>query len=543
MALKSTIKNRTLFTGIILSLIYFYGIFSVYVAGTNKAFTEVAASQSMYELTIARSRGTIYDCNLQPITNSGSAILAVAMPTAQALNHLKSIAVKDFDIESVIKDGRPYIAEVTMQSEYEGIEFFNVAKRYGEDMPCANLIGYTDAQGNGICGIEQAFNEELSLGGGAVTMEYTCDAIGRVIAGRDKDFTNHYSDSKNGIALTIDKDLQEFCEESAKAITKGAIVVMSIPDGKIRAMVSCPDYNPNNLDDALNNADAPLINRATSAFAPGSVFKLVMTAAALEGGIDYKEKYNCTGSTTTNGLTFTCFGNQRHGSVNLHTALQKSCNCYFINLSKKLPVQNFTTMALNLGLGSKTELCPGFYSDSGNLTAQSLLNSNPRAISNFAIGQGDLTVTPVQMAGIVNAVASGGIYKTPSIYEGKVENGNEITQSAESSGGVPVMEELVALRLRSYMESAVKYGTAYKGDSPAYTAGAKTGTAETGVFVNDSQLLNYWYCGYMGPSGSPEYAVAILNEGAAEGDNPTGDIFKKIGEYIYSDASNSQHSP
>ena len=91
----------------------------------------------------------------------------------------------------------------------------------------------------------------------------------------------------------------------------------------------------------MENEDAPFVNRALCAYTPGSVFKLICAASALECGIDYKGACSCTGSIVVDGLTITCYGGKAHGEVNLHTALRSSCNGYFIQLAQKLGAERF----------------------------------------------------------------------------------------------------------------------------------------------------------------------------------------------------------
>ena len=530
--MKSNIRNRSIFIGILITIFYSYSVYGVYAAGNNSHFLQAAGTQSLYSTEIASSRGVIYDCNLEPLTNTDSQILAVCTPTAQCLSQLMPIAEESIDMESAIQEGKPVVVPVESKEDIDGVRYFTVSRRYSSDSLCTNLIGYIDGEGNGVTGIEAACDDLLRENSGTISVTYTADALGRMIPGEEWNVDSSYSDSPAGVVLTIDKEIQQAAEDAASGkLTKGAVVVLSIPDGKIRAMVSCPDFDPVNLGDSLQAADSPMINRCLTAYAPGSVFKLVLAATALESNFDDRERYTCTGSTNTDGLSFSCYGGDAHGEVNLSTALQKSCNCYFINLSKRLFPHAMTGMALNLGLGSTTTLCDQLFGESGCIPTISSYSS-PRELSNFAIGQGEVAITPLQAAAMINAIANGGSYIIPTILEGETDDGKEVAKQTQSVAGISAMEVSVALQLKTYMEATVKYGTAGKGQSDLYTAGAKTGTAETGVYQNGSQLLNYWYCGYVGAGPTPEYAIVVLQEGAAEGDNPTGEIFREIGEFV-----------
>ncbi len=365
---SSGMVKKVIFIFCALLLLFGYGVYSLYSAAVNPIYSETALQQSKYKITLARSRGIIYDCNLLPITNRSQCLYALSSPTPQALLTLKKNSLEKLDGEQLIQDGMPFITKVSTDEKSDDIEYFRLSERYNDNLLCTSLIGYTDYTGTGVCGIERAFDNELKQSNGEISVTYTADAVGRMIAGEAKQVENTCKETKSGIALTIDSDIQQAAEDSAKSIEKGAVVVVSIPDCKIRAMVSAPDYNPNSPEDALDDKNAPMINRALTAYAPGSVFKLVVSAAALESGIDYKEKYYCTGSTISDGLEFNCYDGNGHGLVNLHTALQKSCNCYFINISKLIPAELLVSTAKKLGFGTETPLCSGLSGDSGSLT-------------------------------------------------------------------------------------------------------------------------------------------------------------------------------
>ena len=231
------------------------------------------------------------------------------------------------------------------------------------------------------------------------------------------------------------------------------------------------------------------------------------------------------------GMDFHCYNKKAHGKVNLHTALQNSCNCYFIDLAAKLKTKDIYTMALSLGLGSATELYPGFEGDSGSVGSIPAL-SNPRALANFAIGQGEVQLTPLQAAALVGSIARGGVYSIPNILCGFVDNEKNLIEK-NPHGEVRVLSPQTAKLLRDYMESTVKFGTGKTAYSEHYHAGAKTGTAQTGIFEGGKEKLNYWFCGYVGKTEVPEYVIIVLREGASDENNPCPEVFRMIAEGIF----------
>ena len=259
----------------------------------------------------------------------------------------------------------------------------------------------------------------LQAQGGEIAVTYQVDALGRVIAGGERLVEDTLGESQAGVVLTLDGELQKLAEEASADLGQGAVVITQVPDCEILALASVPDFHPDRVGEAVDREDSPLVNRAFSAYAPGSVFKLVVAAALLEQGRPV-ESFPCTGSVNVNGLTFSCAGGQAHGEVDLEQALAQSCNGYFINAARSLGGQAILTMAYNLGLGEEVEFGRGLRSGAGRLPSLSSLE-NPRALGNFAFGQGELTATPLQLCALVNAVASEGVYATPKLLLGEVE--------------------------------------------------------------------------------------------------------------------------
>ena len=177
----------------------------------------------------------------------------------------------------------------------------------------------------------------------------------------------------------------------------------------------------------MDEKGAPLLNRAFSSYPVGSVFKLVVAAAALEKGVSTSLVYDCPGSISVDGMEFKCFNGVGHGKVDLEKAIAYSCNGYFIKLTEQMKPEELLSMAEKLGFGSSVELAPGMSSSAGNLPVKKDL-SNPKAKANFSFGQGDLLATPLQIAAMVNTIASGGLYTEPSLVEGLVDENLVLTE-------------------------------------------------------------------------------------------------------------------
>ena len=341
---------------------------------------------------------------------------------------------------------------------------------------------------------------------------------------------NTYRFADGGVMLTLDKRIQQCVENACAEIKKGAAVILGCKTGEILASASFPAVDPNDLAACMENEDAPFVNRALCAYTPGSVFKLICAASALEYGIDYKEVYTCTGSIVVDGLTITCYGGKAHGEVNLHTALRSSCNGYFIQLVQKLGAEKILSMAEKLGFGTSVSLADNLETAAGSLSSAQALK-NARALALFSFGQGETTVSPLNLAAAVNAIAADGIYMTPRLVYGTVDT-NLSVQETEENTGEKVMEPTTAARLRAYMESTARFGTARIGAPQNCVSGIKTGTAQTGVYdENGEEIENYWYAGYIcNAQEEPLYTLVVLEETAGEMHVPQA--FRKIGEAL-----------
>ena len=494
-----------------------------------------AQGQSLYRLEVAKARGRIYDKDLEPLAGGSERTVAAVAPTIEAIGALESATggtMRD-RLRTALEDGKPFLLEVDedVADRLRGqrnIRLFQVPQRYSEDQLAPHVIGYVDGAGEGVSGVELAMEDALARVDGQAAVTYQVDALGRVIPGGEVQVEDSLEEARAGVALTLETDIQALAESAGAALGKGAVVVTEVPGCEIRGMASFPSFSPLALGKAAQDPDGPLVNRALSAYAPGSVFKLSVAAAALEAGLPLKE-FNCVGSVNAGGLLFHCYDGLPHGTVGLREALERSCNCYFINCARSLGGQSILSMAYNLGLGESQEFGRGLFSQAGDLPdAQSL--TNERALANTAFGQGAVTVTPLQMCGLVNAIASGGVYQTPRLILGTVDRDKRLTEvSPVTDRTVRVMRERSALLLANAMRETVRSGTARPGDPGNGVAGAKTGTAQTGVFDEAGQeLLHFWYCGFVEDEAGPRYCVTVLAESTPDDQGAAAKAFRTV---------------
>ncbi|MBW7573311.1 peptidoglycan D,D-transpeptidase FtsI family protein [Caproiciproducens faecalis] len=525
-------KRTAAFFGVFM-LCMFLCVLSLYTVSDGAQLAATANNQSSYKLVVAKTRGTIYDCNKVALTGAGKEYAAAVAPSVEGAAALsKVLPEKEMeDLYPSLTAGKPFALKLPQSVSAGGIDVFTLDKRYADKQTAVHILGYLDGSGAGAAGIEKAFNKQLTQNQGQISITYKVDAVNRVLAGEDKKISDSSYLQNSGVVLTIDKNIQEIAEKAAgKYLTKGAVIVTEVPSCKIRAMVSLPDFSPNNIAAALNAEDSPLVNRCLCAYNVGSVFKLVSASAALEYGISPDTQYTCTGSIDVDGGIFHCFNGESHGSENMKAAVAQSCNAYFVNLMKQVPQAQFLLMAQSMGFGRSFEIAPGITSASGNLPTLKSLNI-PRALANFSFGQGDLTATPLQIAAMVNAIASGGEYTQPYLYEGIVDENLNNTAKAPAQKSTQVISQNTVVLLRDFMKESIETGTSKKGKPTTGGAGAKTATAQTGRYVNSVESVESWFAGFY-PYENPKYVITVFAEDGTGGGATCGPVFKEIADAL-----------
>ncbi len=219
----------------------------------------------------------------------------------------------------------------------------------------------------------------------------------------------------------------------------------------------------------------------------------------------------------------------------MEDAIAQSCNGYFVSLMQQVPQQDFLAMAKSLGFGVSCVFADGFSTDSGVLPSEDSLKSM-KALANFSFGQGELTVTPVQVAAMTAAIANGGTYREPSLVTG-IQNlqSGEYEWMQPAGNQEQVMSQKTASQIRSFMEKAAAEGTASSGQPETVKVGAKTGTAQTGQYSGETELVHLWYTGYF-PAEAPQYAVTVLRADSSENTKECAQVFRTIAQELESRA-------
>lgn len=396
-----------------------------------------------------------------------------------------------------------------------------VYPRYEENLGsfCRHLIGYRDADGRGQCGLYKKYASLLERKS-TLSYRYEADTAGNILSADTFAVHNDgYTDSF-GLVTTIDSALQsaleQVCDENMEM---GAAVVCSL-DGaagyRVAALVSRPAYQADAVGDVLSSDEGELINRAFSLYTPGSVFKTVTAAAALEKDASYADFVcTCTGSITVGGKVFRCHRHSGHGEQSMETAYANSCNVYFITLAEELGLDCIADMAQTLGMG-QTHALGGLYIPASHIPDRAMRES-PAYTANISIGQGDLLIMPLELASVYAAAVTG-IERDLTLVSGFYENGT-YTKFSDSRPRRVLSERTVA-RLRSMMRACVRFGTGTKAQMGSLEIGGKTATAQSGQYKDGSEIIHRTFVG-MYPLNDPKYVVVILCDGNGNNAAPT----------------------
>lgn len=380
----------------------------------------------------------------------------------------------------------------------------------------AHVVGYS---ASGTSGLEQVMNSQL-LSSHANLAEQV-----------QKEFQSEKNIGDN-VVTTLNVKLQKAAYE-ALGDRKGAVVVMEPDTGKILAMVSKPDFNPNTImqDWEQINADANssiLVNRATQGqYPPGSTFKIVTALAYWRQHNTFDDfSFQCSGEVTNGGYTIHCYHNSVHGQEDFTSAFSHSCNSAFaqvgVELDRSAYVETVNSLLFN------TELPIDLYYRKAKFDLEA--KSADALTMQTAIGQGDTLVSPMYMAMLTSAVANGGNLMTPYLVE-RVENytGDTVkTYTPKSYKKLMTAQE--AAKLSELMTRVVENGTASALSQRGYTAAGKTGTAEHGDV--SSTTPHAWFVGFSNVE-DPDIVVSVIAEESGSGSEVAVPIAQKIFDAYY----------
>ena len=493
---------------------------------SDPVYAARAAAQSTVTLTLPARRGNFYDCSGQRLTGLTTRWMALCIPGEDSYARLFPYADAAGQAELYRKRNAaaPFLLEVDRDVSSLGVLCWPVERRYPDAPLAVQLIGCRNGEGKGAAGLEAAFDTLLTGSGEGDTLRCTVNAQGKL---RTEPELQENDSGAAGVQLTLSREIQQTAQAVAEqTMESGCILVLETDTAKIRACVSLPDYDPENVSASLETEGSPLVERALRSYAVGSVFKPVLAAAALEAGqTDFV--YTCPGWCEVDGQIFRCAGGVPHGEVDLAGALEKSCNGYFIRLGQLLGAERVHAMAQALGFGRRVEWAGTLHTAEGGLPDLSALKSSG-AYANFCFGQGELLAAPVQVAGMMNAIACGGVYRTPQLVEGEWdEDAGRLCAAAEPGESHRALSEASARALRELLAGVVERGTGREAALPEQTAAGKTGTAQTGQFEAGQERKNHWFAGYF-PADVPRYTIVVLQDARTDPACSSAAIFARV---------------
>jgi penicillin-binding protein 2 len=386
-----------------------------------------------------------------------------------------------------------------------------------QELNSPEFIYYDPGAIIGKAGIEREYNSQLMGTDGQ--RQVVVDNMGRE---RQMLGIKPAVPGKN-LQLTLDLDLQVVAEMTLEG-RKGAVVALDPRSGEVLAMASRPAYDPNlfagrirssDWRQLVDNPDTPLLDRAIqSQFAPGSTFKPIMALAGLEtGAIDDNFRVHCPGGATFYGHYFKCWQKGGHGTVDLHKGLVQSCDVFFYNVGNRLGIDTISKYAHMVGFGAKTGIdLPNEQAGTVPSTEWKMRNFRQKWYAgetiSVSIGQGALTVTPLQLASAIGGLAMGGVWHRPHLVKGEKESPRIVKLD-------PANVEKVIAGMYGVVNEG---GTGVRARLPGIAVCGKTGSAQrvSNQFSGTKPKDNAWFVGFA-PCEAPEIVVATLFEGGEHG--------------------------
>jgi len=371
-------------------------------------------------------------------------------------------------------------------------------RKYPYGAMYSHVIGYSSRK-YGKSLIESRFNDYL-LG---VNDSSTVFNLRDKLAGGTKEGNNIY--------LTIDHQLQALANELMKD-KKGAVVALDPKTGEILAMISKPDFDPNeqkleeNWNSMVESKEAPFLPRATQGlYTPGSTFKVLTVASALENGMEnntYKDK----GSIVIDGKEISNYGGKAYGEINLKTALAVSSNTVFASIGVELGGENLRGISERAGIGEKI---PFDISVSKSVFQYKEMSKTDMAA--VGMGQGKILMTPLHMALVSSAIANDGIMMKPSLVSRIETQKGTVLKKHKTDELYRVMDQDTAAKINEMMQEVVNNGTGKNASIKGIKVAGKTGTAENELTSGQKNKEHAWFIGFA-PADDPKIAVAVILE-------------------------------
>ena len=538
--MRAEILIRQRIWKLMIVLVALFGAITVRIVSLTVIQGEELTARGVRQWTqegkVSAQRGSILDSRGDPLVMSTTAYIVSANPRAVAdeeafADALAPLLKVDRDL-MIRRLGNKAYASVQLKRQVpretvdairalraqddaldqllQGLAFSEDSRRvYLNGAFLSQVLGLTNVDSVGQSGLEHLYNTALAGEDGLLLTEV--DRKSRFMPGGS---TTYVAPQRGDtLQLTIDSSIQAFTERAMReciAVNNAQAVqaiVMDVNTGAILAMCMKPDYDPNDppREDGETLARLMRITAVSDAYEPGSTFKSLTCAAALDAGVaTVNDGFTCTGSIRVDGDTIRCWKNS-HGAETLAQGLQNSCNPVFVQLALRLGADRFYQYLRAFGLGTRTGI------DLPGEGAGILINSRyVKSVDLARIGFGQsVAVTPLQLITAFSAVVNGGRLMKPYIVAAVLnEEGDVIQRTAAQVMAAPIRPE-TSQTMRELLEQVVAAGGGHNAYIEGYRVGGKTGTAQ--VYIDGKVSTAVHIGSFIGfaPVENPRFAVLV----------------------------------
>ena len=545
------------------------GVMLYYQVFNAEEYQKRAVDQQLKDITLPADRGTIYDANMETIVQSAPAWAVYVWPAEIQEDQKEAVIAKlcevlvldDEYVRSKVESTKQSLKlkvkadreqreklieftydEVKKETVVPGITLSVDTKRYYyRGSLAANILGFTGIDNQGLEGLELSYDSTLS------------GTAGRMVAAHDArngEMPFDYQmliDAQEGksLKLTIDANIQTILEKYLEQAVrennvqdKACGIIMNVNTGAIYAMATKPDYDitrPNDLSPEVLAEAATIVNDDEQAaflkaareakwrnkaisdtYEPGSVFKPITMAAALEEGLtNMDDTFFCSGGLNFGSRRIGCSRSSGHGAETLTQGMMNSCNPVFMTLASRLGGSLFYKYFVAFGFTAKTGIdLPG--EGVGVCHTEASLNENPADLAVSSFGQTN-TVSPIQMITAFAATSNGGYLVTPHVVDQVLDSDGNIVRTVGTAVKRQIVSNGTSKLINGMLEQTVSGGTAKNGYISGYRLGGKTGTSER-IAQNAATGTRTYVASYcaIAPADHPEVIMLVLL------DNPQG---------------------
>lgn len=484
--------------------------------------SEYALDMRMQDIPIQPRRGVIYDRAGHELAFSIDVESVYAIPaqvkdkedTATALSSILGMKYDDLynrltrqsSFEWIKRKIPDDVARQIREKKFPGVGFTQESLRvWPKGSLLSQVLGIVGLDNNGLEGLEYEYDDVLRGTPGRFTVEV--DAVGDALPQSQKGYVAAVQGKS--LMLTVDEVVQFIAErELEKAVKQsqalgGLAIAMNPQNGEILAIASRPTYDPNKYD-LYPQANRRIIG-ITDSYPPGSTFKPITAAAALEtGAVSVNDSFNCTGSIAVGPDTLHCV--VAHGSQTFEEVIENSCNVGFVQIGLRTGVDGFYKYLDLFGVTSATGVdLPG--EATGIVVPKG--DAKPIDLAVMSFGQ-TLQLTPIQLISAISAVANGGYTVVPHLVKEIIGIDGQIIESKDYGKVHQVISEQTAGELRAALEKVVAVGTGKQAYVPGYRLAGKTGTSNKVIDGRTSEgRYLAWFIGFA-PANDPKLALLVM---------------------------------